>query len=208
MLLPRTNDCLPLPHPLDCIRACVWLLIEGGYYSGSGFYSNKYGTYKIILQQILYIWCYSIRHLCHYNYLVWGLILQWFNLQCKYRITGLILCMTNWVNQYQISHNRKVYNLFPYLYLTQLFEGGVFFSIETPQQIQSYPAGSMKCCKINYIILLYCILPKISPLPSLTSKFLHRYFTLFISPCPYAANIAPSTKMNAWQSTRPLLFVV
>ena len=25
----------------------VWLLFEGGYYSGCGFYSNKYGTWRV-----------------------------------------------------------------------------------------------------------------------------------------------------------------
>ena len=31
------------PHPLNRVRACVWLLFEGGCYSGCGFYSNKDG---------------------------------------------------------------------------------------------------------------------------------------------------------------------
>ena len=48
----------------------------------------------------------------------------------------------------------------------------------------------------------YRILPKISPLPSLTSKFLHRYFYPVYRPRPYAAKSAPSAKMNAWRSTR------
>ena len=37
--------------------------------------------------------------------------------------------------------------------------------------------------------VLYRILLKISPLPTLTFKFLHRYFTSFISPRPYTAKL-------------------
>ena len=58
------------------------------------------------------------------------------------------------------------------------------------------------------IVPHYRILPKISPLPSLTSKFLHRYFYLVDKPHPYATNNAPSIKMNVCRSTRTLLFVV
>ena len=36
------------PHPLNYIHACVRLLFEGGYYSGCGFYSNKYGIISFI----------------------------------------------------------------------------------------------------------------------------------------------------------------
>jgi hypothetical protein len=40
---------------------------------------------------------------------------------------------------------------------------------------------------------------KISPLPSLTNKFLHRYFASFINPHPYHVKIVPSAKINAWR---------
>ena len=43
---------------------------------------------------------------------------------------------------------------------------------------------------------MYCTLPKINPLPSLISKFLHRYFTSFISPHFYTAKSALSAKIN------------
>ena len=44
------------------------------------------------------------------------------------------------------------------------------------------------------LFLKYHILPKISPLPSLTSKFLHRYFYLIYKPRPYATKNALSAK--------------
>ena len=53
------------PHPLNRVRACVWLLFEGGYYSGCGFCLNKYGIYTCIM----FLWC--TIHKCLY---VWSIL--------------------------------------------------------------------------------------------------------------------------------------
>ena len=45
-------------------------------------------------------------------------------------------------------------------------------------------------------LIKYRILPKISPFPSLTSKFLHRHFYLVISPRPYAAKKCTISKIE------------
>ena len=51
----------------------------------------------------------------------------------------------------------------------------------------------------------YSIVPKMSPLPSLAHKFLHRYFGFVISSCPYCVKFVPSAKVNTQRSTKVLL---
>jgi hypothetical protein len=42
---------------------------------------------------------------------------------------------------------------------------------------------------------IYHVVPKVSPVLSLTHKFLHRYFFLVYNPCPYRVKIALSAKI-------------
>ena len=64
-------------------------------------------------------------------------------------------------------------------------------------------AHSMGSIQGNNMVLYS---PEISPLHSLIPGSCTGIFTLFISPHPYAAKITPSAKVNAWWSTRTLLF--
>ncbi len=68
------------------------------------------------------------------------------------------------------------------------------------------------CYKYNVHNIPYCpeskSPSKISPLPSLTHKFLHRNFYLVYKPPPLLCEICTVSKINAWRWTEALLFVV
>ena len=80
--------------------------------------------------------------------------------------------------------------------------------------------GLAKVCEPNPQLFLWAIQKqilyspekkptlKVTPRPSSTSKFLHRYFYLVYKPHLYTAKTALSAKVNAWWLTRILLFVV
>ena len=64
---------------------------------------------------------------------------------------------------------------------------------------------------VNFLYItsiMYSILPKMSPLPSLTSKFLHRYFYLMYEPPTPTLQKCIVSKTNLRRSSRMQFFIV
>ena len=66
MFLPRTNGLRSWPRPFNCVRACVQLLFEGGYYffrrapCACGYYSRAATNRGIQENTVLNTICYTV----------------------------------------------------------------------------------------------------------------------------------------------------